>query len=287
MISIVMPTHIKPPLLVYTLISVLSQKYDDFEFIIVDASQDKYFIDNQKEILSHDFLKSYSHNFDKIKVVRPQYGYEFPGAMKMFGVSHTVQDNDFVIFLDHDDFIGNNLLYHLSLAKTQYPHTEMVSTNYTSIMYDNDNNKIYTNKETYAGGSPCGKTRILYIDNCYFKFDDVFDIYKNIHKYKAAMCPKIMSKNLIRENRFSFIEDTMTLDDATWPVQSHAFIETYIPIIGYVYVGYSRGYISTSGMNFPVSDNANNAVYACETYSKYLDSTGYMKNRNELLIKSV
>lgn len=287
MISIVMPTHVKPPLLVYTLISVLSQKYDDFEFIIVDASQDKYFIDHTEEFFSHAYLLPYQKNFNKVKVVRPEHDYEFPGAMKMFGVSNCVQDDDFVVFLDHDDFLGNYLLHHMSFVKTQYPSTEMVSTNYTSMTYNCMCNSVFTNIETYAGGTPCGSTDTIYIDNHYFKFDSEFDIYKNIHAYKAAMCPKIMSKKTIREKRFSFIEDTRTLDDVTWPIQSHSFTETYIPIIGYVYIGYSGGYTSTSGIGYPTSETASKAISACFSYGEYLDSIGYEKHRNELLIKNI
>jgi len=44
MISVVMPTHNRPPLLFNTILSVLSQSVDDFEFVVVDASEDRYFM---------------------------------------------------------------------------------------------------------------------------------------------------------------------------------------------------------------------------------------------------
>ena len=65
MISIIMTTHKKRPLLYATLTSVFSQKYDDYEFIVVDASSDKYFKEECDRLFeAHDVLK---RNFEKKK----------------------------------------------------------------------------------------------------------------------------------------------------------------------------------------------------------------------------
>ena len=285
MISIVMPTHQKVPLMQVTLNSVFSQSLNDFEFIVVDASKDGYFEEEFKTLVeTYPILKRYESRFSNMRIIKPEKNKNFPGAMKLEGFKHCTQDNDFVIFLDHDDFLGNDLLKSIKLAHIQYPYTEMVSTKYTSMIYDSG--KIILNTKTYAGGTPCESSNIIYINDIYIKFDNAKqDIYKNEHPFKATLHPKIMLKSVIRDKRFSFIEDTERLDDICWPVMSHSLIETYIPIIGYVYVGYMGNHHSNSCIPTRfISETSKKYTKYCADYEKMLSEIGYVKPKNTCIL---
>lgn len=278
-----MPTHKKVPMMYATLISVFSQDFDDFEFIIVDASKDSYFEKELEELLKMHAIEKRKDKLSKIKILHPESGQNFPGAMKTYGFKHCVQDNDFVVFLDHDDFLGTELLKYIRLAQTQYPDTEMISTNYTSMVYDHGN--IMTNLETYAGGETCGSTDTIYIGDIYFKFNGKQDIYKNNHPFRSAICPKIISKQALRDNKFKFVTDTERMDDFAWPIMTHALIETYIPITGYVYMAYDPSNPSNSCCpERIVSENARQIENRCLEYEKVLYEFGYKKHRNTCII---
>lgn len=53
MISVIMPTHRRMPLLHITLLSVFSQDFDDWELVVVDASEDTYFENALEEIFNN------------------------------------------------------------------------------------------------------------------------------------------------------------------------------------------------------------------------------------------
>lgn len=283
MISIVMPTHKKRPLLYATLASVFSQQ-EDFEFVVVDASPDRYFKNEYDRLFENcSALKKHKNEKDRLKLIIPQDGQRYPGKMKMLGFRNCVQDNDFVIFLDHDDFLYTDLFKHVRNACVQYPDTEMVTSQYTSMIYDSG--YIYRNVKTYAGGTICGKAKIITLGDVWFNFKKEQDLYDNTHPYKATLHPKIMKKQVLRDHRFSFIEDTERMDDFGWSVMSHALTETHIPLPGYVYVAYSKNDPSNSCISSrKVSEKALEIRDICETYEKMLDSLGYIKHRNEYVI---
>ena len=279
-----MPTHKKRPLLYATLTSVFSQKYDDYEFIVVDASSDKYFKEECDRLFeTHNVLKRNFEKKQKMKIVYPEKDNNFPGAMKMLGFKNCIQDNDFVLFLDHDDFLCTDILHHVHQATIQYPQTEMISSYYTSMIYNNG--RVYNNIKTYAGGEPCDSSKFISIGDMWFEFDLPQDIYCNKHPYLGILHPKILSKKLIRDHRFTFIEDTERMDDYAWEVLSHAFIETVIPLPGYVYMGYDKSDPSNSCISSrKISETAINAKNSCEQYKKFLDSIGYTKQRNIYIV---
>ena len=276
MISVIMPTHRKPPMLHLTLLSVLSQDYDDFELIVVDASNDGYFKDEFERLMKDDHLLVwYSHKKKNVKILRPEENRQLPGAMKMYGFRNSVQDNGFCIFLDHDDFLWSNTLKNIHNAVFAYPDCDMVGMDYTSMVYIDGN--VFTNKKTYVGGEVCGSTDTIYIDRFYFKFSGQQDIYRNTHPFKSPLCPKIISKRALRDNRFSFVEDTETMDDCAFAIMSHALKEVYIYAVGYVYVGY---YNSNSTSGRKVSECAKKIMDNSNIYDSMLSEMGYVKHRD-------
>lgn len=279
-----MPTHKKRPLLYATIVSVFSQNYDDFEFVVVDASPDHYFLDEYNNLFeNYGVMKRHADKKDKLKLVIPENGQNFPGKMKMLGFKNCVQDNDFVVFLDHDDFLYADILKHVHNASVQYPNTQMITSQYTSMIYGNGS--IYRNLATYAGGVVVGNTNTITLCDVWFNFKKLQDIYDNRHPYKASIHPKILKKQVLRDHQFAFIEDTERMDDFAWPVMSHALAETHISLPGYVYVAYDRTDPSNSCIcNRKISDKAIEIQKNCEIYERMLDDMGYIKPRNEYII---
>lgn len=286
MISVIMPTHKRPPMLHNTLLSVFSQWIDDFEFVVVDASEDKYFKTAVEELFdSSKTLQFYAPRLNKLKIVYPEKDKNHPGMMKMLGFSYSKDDDDFVVFLDHDDWLGSNILCHVQRAYKEFPDTEMFSTKYTSVSYSNG--RVYTNLLTFFGGEKCEETNSLKVGPLTYTFERSQDVYRSLHPFKAAMHPKIISKKVMRDGRFTFIADTRVSDDTIWPVVSHSFVETYIPAVGYIYVAYlSDDYISNScDPQRKPSETAKRYAKCCEEYEKMLTEIGYKKHKNIYNIK--
>lgn len=275
MISVIMPTHRKPPLLHATILSVLSQSYDDFELVVVDASPDGYFNDAFVAYFDNPLFFNYMDRFSKVHIVRPNENRGLPGCMKMTGVRNCTQDDGFCIFLDHDDFLYNDALKHIHNADLLYPKMDMMGMDYTSMIYDKG--MVFTNIKTHICGEVCGTLDTIWVNNIYYKFNGKQDVYRNTHPYMSPVHPKIISKKVFIEKRFTFVEDTETMDDCMFPVMSHALTETYIKAIGYVFVGY-YGSNSTSGRK--VSDSVTDNWNVCDRYGKLLDAIGYVKPRN-------
>ena len=166
MISVIMPTHECPPLLAITLTSVFSQNYDDWELVVVDASENNYFEEKLNDFFkNNEQFANRIELFDKIKIAKPSKNKNLPGSMKMEGFKNCVQDDGFCIFLDHDDMLLPNLFKNISDAINYYPNTEMISTDYTSFCYCDG--VVYTNTKTYMGGVENGGIDKLFFGNFY------------------------------------------------------------------------------------------------------------------------
>lgn len=280
MISIVMPTHRNMPLLYATLMSVFCQDFDDFEFVVVDASDDAYF---ENECLSLfdkvDSLSRVRHKLQKMKIVRATEKRTFPGAMKMLGFKNCRQDDDFVFFLDHDDLIGENILRYMRLAQIQYPSTEMISTNYSNFLYINGN--VYSSRGEFMGGIRCGDTIRVNFGDMYFSFQEPLGVYRWSHPFLSCDCPKILSKGTVRDRRYAFIEDTEIMDDSAYDLITHSLEETYIPSIGYYYVGYNSDNVSTT--SYCGKEPSKTAILYRDITNKYMELLNlmqYKKKRN-------
>ena len=275
-----MPTHECPPLLATTLSSVYSQNFNDWELVVVDASENNYFEEKLNNVFATS--KQFANRndlFNKTKIVKPLNNKTLPGSMKMEGFKNCVQDDDFCIFLDHDDMILPNLLLNISKAINYYPNTEMVSTDYTSLCYFNGS--IYTNTKTFMGGVENGSIDKLLFGNLYYKFSQSpLKVWTNTHSWKANTKPIIVKKQAIRSGKFSFIENTPTLDDCLFPVMSHSLLETYIKMVGYVYVAYIKGHRTNSTKGRQPSKEAVEFIEICKNYETLLNLSGFAKQRN-------
>lgn len=275
-----MPTHRNMPLMYATLMSVFWQDYDDFEFVVVDASEDGYFENECRRLFeATESLSCMKHKLSKLKMVRAEEKRTFPGAMKMLGFKNCVQDDDFVFFLDHDDLIGENILRYIHLAKTQYPSTEMISTNYSVFLYIDG--RVYSSNGQFMGGVRCGDTLRVNFGNMYFSFQEPLGVYKWYHPYLSCDCPKILSKGAVRDRRYAFIEDTEIMDDSSFDVITHSLEETYIPSIGYYYVAYKdEGMRTTSFCGKEPSETAKKYREYTNEYINLLNLMRYRKKRN-------
>lgn len=284
MISIVMPTHKKMPLLYATLMSVFGQDYNDFEFIVVDSSKNEYFEQQCFTMFDENpFLSSNRHKLSKLKIIRAKENTNLPGAMKMLGFEHCTKDNDFVIFLDHDDILGERLLYYMHIAQMKYPSSEMITTKYTYFLYKNDN--VYDYKVIRGIiGERCETTNRVNFGNMWFSFSNPIDVYKWSHPFISPFKPIILSKNAIKNNRYSFIKDTETGDDWVFDIITHSLEETYIPIIGYHYIKYEGDecFCTTTFDKRQPSERAKKYREAGNSYSRMLYDMGYKKRRNTL-----
>lgn len=281
-----MPTHRRMPLLHITLLSVFSQNFDDWELIVVDASADNYFENALEEIFNtYWYVEKYIEKvLSKIHIVRPDNGYTYPGKMKMEGFRNCVQDNDFCVFLDHDDMIMPNLLCNISNSTKMYPNTEMITTDYTSFIHNNGN--ITPNMVSYMGGVECGEISTLLFGDFYYLFEgNPLKIWTNTHRWKSCMTPKIVAKDSLRRNQFFFIEDTPIMDDALFPTISYSLNETKIDMVGYVYVVYFD-FIQNSTSNIVVDNGINTLCEIIKNYSEFLDESGFVKKRNLFVPKS-
>ena len=68
MISIITPTHKIRPLLDLTIKSVLSQTFSDFEWVVLDNSEDGYFEPYLNKWLEEN--PKYLYRKDKVKIIR-------------------------------------------------------------------------------------------------------------------------------------------------------------------------------------------------------------------------
>lgn len=280
MISVIMPTHRRMPLLHITLLSVFSQDFDDWELVVVDASEDTYFENALEEIFNNYwYIGKYKELVkDKIKIVRPNEGYKCPGKMKMDGFRNCTQDNDFCVFLDHDDMIVAHLLKNMSDAYKLYPNTEMFTADYTSFIHNKGD--VTSNLVSYMGGIECGKIHFLNFGDFYYSFENNPLIrWTNPHKWKACMTPKIISKDALRRNQFMFVEDATIMDDALFRVMSHSLNETKLDMVAYVYVAYFD-FVQNSTSNLQWEGELERFSKICDDYSEFLDKVGFVKKRN-------
>lgn len=102
MISVIIPLYNKEKIIKKTLLSVLSQDYEDFEVIVInDGSTDR----------SADIVRSF--NDSRVRLIEQENG--GPSKARNTGVKYA--NGEWIVFLDADDeFLPNALLYLSSLC---------------------------------------------------------------------------------------------------------------------------------------------------------------------------
>lgn len=133
MISICTPAHKIIPWWNLRLINICSQKFTDWEWIILDNSPDGRVSDYVGRFFTEMQGVKYPGCREKIKVFHePFYGVKLAdgriGKLKNRCVELTsCSDNDFFVIFDFDDFLFDDFLYNLNALSETYPGAEYVS----------------------------------------------------------------------------------------------------------------------------------------------------------------
>ena len=138
MISIITPTHKERPLLELTIKSVLSQSYSDFEWVVLDNSKEGYFEDKLNEFLINN--PKFENRRKNVKIFHKTFRELNVGKLKNECVRLTsCRDDEFILLLDHDDFLINDCLLNIYKYSNKYPHTQFISADTVPILYDIQN----------------------------------------------------------------------------------------------------------------------------------------------------
>ena len=108
-ISVILPVYnIKREYLTKAVESVLAQSFADFELLIVDDGSKKETADVCDELAAKDKRVTVFHNFN-----------QGPGKSRNFGL--TQAQGEFVIFMDHDDWVEKDWLKKLYYSYAAHP----------------------------------------------------------------------------------------------------------------------------------------------------------------------
>ena len=99
MISIIVPNYNKSEFISETIVSVICQKYKDWELLIIDDNS----TDNSWLI-----IQSFAGNNNKIKCYLSNSGNAGGSVCRNIGLKHSI--GDYILFLDSDDVLLNNCL---------------------------------------------------------------------------------------------------------------------------------------------------------------------------------
>lgn len=274
MISVVMPTHKKMPYLFQTVMSVLTQDASNYELIVVDASPEKYFA----RYFEENIVKNEQDYCKNVKIYEPTEKCKYPGAMKMYGLKRTsCGSDDYVVFLDHDDFLVQHALRCIEEATVSIK-ADMVSGHYVSAFVGMDCN-IYKNSVTYMNGEDSGKTiNKITFGNRYIEFPFGLQIYEQRHRFVSNLLPIVYKKKTFEDRRMFFVEDTECMDDATKHFFNPFLSEAYIDYPLYCYNAYAGG-ITNSTNGSPVSETAAKIMDVAIKTNEVLTKCGYIKER--------
>ena len=102
--------------------SVINQKYKNYECYIIDDG-------SKKEFKFNEYYKNIMINFKKIKYIyQENIGI---GPSRNIGIKYA--KSDYVIFLDGDDFISIDCLYHLNNLLNKYGLVDMIHFNHVLV----------------------------------------------------------------------------------------------------------------------------------------------------------
>ena len=180
LVSIIIPVYNVEKYLDECILSVLNQKYRNFEVILInDGSTDG----------SLDICKKYEKIDNRVKVISVENG----GISKSrnLGVNNAV--GEYIYFLDSDDYIGENFLNEI------IPYMNM---NDLDICY-------FSSEMFYEGNVDNLWNEDVYIKKHEYSIDTGKNIFSKLLKnneYVCQNCMFITKSNLIKENNFQYIE---------------------------------------------------------------------------------
>lgn len=201
LISVIVPCYNVEQYIVKCLDSIISQKQEGIEIIVVeDFSTDK----------TRDVIKNYiSNNNANIVYIENQ---ENRGAAYSRNVALNIANGEYIGFIDGDDYIGES--YYQELYKAAKKNKADLVVADMNIIYENQKYNNYLSKATNGG-----LDKIDFINN----------------GLAASPCNKLFSKKLVE--KFDFLEGKMNEDIAVViPAIVHAKKIAYVPDVQYNYV---------------------------------------------------
>ncbi len=119
MISIITPTNRFGKCFEITFLSVITQTYKDFEWVLLDNSPDGYLAETVERLKIN--YHQYSDMFNKIKVYRETLLHQPIGYYKNKCVElSSCGENDYILCLDHDDYLVTTALEDISGCDMKY-----------------------------------------------------------------------------------------------------------------------------------------------------------------------
>lgn len=196
LVSIVIPLYNSERFIERCLLSVINQTYDNIEVVIIDDGS----TDNGKSIV----LK-YKKNNSRIFLYSQKNG--GPGCARNKGIE--VSKGDFIIFIDADDYISENLVH--SLYKVYKDDTLcFVRTNLTKTIYKESNHNFINDYIHTRKGIPYGCLGKLY-NSSIIKAN-------NIRFNDKIKCDEDLFFNI---DYFKFIKEGKYVRDACYYVTIH------------------------------------------------------------------
>lgn len=238
--SIIIPCYNLENYISKTIENVLKQTYINFELVLIDDGS----TDNTLKI-----LKTYEKRDNRIIVISKENG----GVSSARNIGISKAAGEYILFLDGDDLIENNLL-----AKAQeifeQGNVDMFSFGYKKTMDDINSviKRYYSekyNKKTFTG---------VYFQNLYFS-----------KKISQVMCSFIIKKSIVMDNQILFDENTKYAEDQEFQLKCNVNCKSiYYEAKEYFY------YIQREG-------SAINQKMVRENFDVYFRMNKYIKEDNK------
>ncbi len=199
-ISVILPVYnIKREYLTKAVESVLAQSFADFELLIVDDGSKKETADVCDELAAKDKRVTVFHNFN-----------QGPGKSRNFGL--TQAQGEFVIFMDHDDWVEKDWLkkLHQSIVKNKSD---------AAFCYADE----YVEEEGAFHDFPAP-----HFDAEVFDMDDA--MRNKMANVFFAPWAKLVRMEVIKKHHLMFAEDGNRFDDVLF----HIFLNEYATRISFV-----------------------------------------------------
>ena len=276
MISIITPTHKIRPLLDLTIKSVLSQTFSDFEWVVLDNSEEGYFEQYLNKWLEEN--PKYLYRKDKVKIIRYRLDVPNVGKYKNKCVEYTSCGlNDYILLLDHDDFLVDTALEKIHKLTLEYPTAQFLSGDKMLLNYNINNQTFYLYNNEYITDELIAKENLHwvsgninikvddwgldmgYLENYCLRYYDILDIYEDYHinefqhqlpiHNKIVSHPRCFKKYILQNPIYQFYEN-------------HNFSEDLVQcnMVGYFCQGVYLKDISV--VNVLYDDQGNTSTYA-------------------------
>ena len=171
--SIIIPVYNYEKLIKKCLLSILKQKFSDYEIIIInDCSKDR----------SLEICKKYKKKHSLIKIINNKIN---KGVSFSRNLGIKFSTGKYIILLDADDYLENYSLKRLSkfLARKHYPDVIMGRHNLTS-----DGNLLIKNKKKFVKNN-----------------EEKIKIINKVPYFTGMCCRFVTKKNFLKDNKIFFI----------------------------------------------------------------------------------